>query len=171
MAVSRGAAPAARHHKLNTKTGNTTVMEHKRMTDCRDRHRDVRNVAHGRPVALARLAFVGGVVAILGGCATGATSSAFVDPAKYDLYNCKQLGTARRTTNDRVVELEGLMAKAETGAAGSLVSGLAYQTEYLSARGQRDLVDEKINSNHCTSADLAAPPPAPEAPSVKKRRH
>lgn len=141
------------------------------MTDRRDRHWDAQHVAR-RPLAvLARLAAVGGVAAILGGCATGATSSAFVDPAKYDLYNCKQLGAARRTANDRVVELEGLMAKAETGAAGSLVSGLAYQTEYLSARGQRDLVDEKIASNRCTSADLAAPPPPPEAASVKKRRH
>jgi hypothetical protein len=110
--------------------------------------------------AIARVAMVAGLAAVLAGCAT---SSAFVDPAKYDLYNCKQLGAARRTADSRVVELEGLMAKAETGAGGALVSGLAYQTEYLTARGQRDLIDERIASNHCTSADLAAPPPEPAA--------
>ena len=114
--------------------------------------------------AIARAAMMAGLLAVLGGCAGGATSSAFVDPAKYDLYNCKQLGTARRTTDSRVVELEGLMAKAQTGAGGALVSGLAYQTEYLTARGQRDLIDERIAGTHCTSADLAAPPPAPVAP-------
>lgn len=113
--------------------------------------------------AIARGALLAGLMAVLAGCATGATSSAFVDPAKYDLYNCKQLGAARRTADSRVVELEGLMAKAETGAGGALVSGLAYQTEYLTARGQRDLIDERIASNHCTSADLAAPPPEPAA--------
>lgn len=122
-------------------------------------------------LAIARVAVVAGLVAVLAGCAGGATSSAFVDPAKYDLYNCKQLGAARRTADSRVVELEGLIAKAETGAGGALVSGLAYQTEYLTARAQRDLIDERIASNHCTSADLAAPPPEPAAaPPVAGRK-
>lgn len=96
----------------------------------------------------------------------------FVDPAMYDLYNCKQLATARAVSNNRVVELERLMAKAETGAAGSLVSGLAYQTDYLSERARRDQIDEKIASNNCTSADLAPPAPAasPAPPPAKRRR-
>ena len=93
----------------------------------------------------------------------------FVDPAAYDLYNCQQLGTARRTANNRVTELEGLMAKAETGAGGALMSGLAYQTDYLSERARRDQIDEKIAANNCTPADLAAPTHAPAAP-MKRRR-
>jgi chitodextrinase len=120
--------------------------------------------------AIARAVLLAGLMTALAGCAGGATSSAFVDPAKYDLYNCKQLGAARRTTDSRVVELEGLMAKAETGAGGVLVSGLAYQTEYLTARAQRDLIDERIVSNHCTATDLAAPPPEPPAPPVAGRK-
>ena len=80
----------------------------------------------------------------------------------------RNLPTARRITNDRVIELEGLMAKAETGAGGTLVSGLAYQTDYRSQRAQRDAIDEKIVRNNC-SAELAAPA-TPSAPSGKRRR-
>lgn len=120
-----------------------------------------------RRVAGAGLA--AGLAVTLGACASGASSSMLVDPATYDLYNCQQLGTARRTTNNRVVELEGLMAKAETGAGGALVSGLAYQTDYLSERARRDQIDEKIAANNCTPADLAAPATAPAAP-MKRRR-
>ena len=93
----------------------------------------------------------------------------FVDPAMYDLYNCQQLATARTNSNNRVVELERLMAKAETGAAGSLVSGLAYQTDYRSERARRDQIDEKIASNNCSTVS-PAPAAASPAPPTKRRR-
>jgi hypothetical protein len=105
----------------------------------------------------------------LAGCAGGASSSLFVDPARYDLYSCKQLGVARKTANDRVVELEGLMAKARTGAGGALASGLAYQSDYLTARAQRDLVDEKIRQYNCSPADLAPEPPPSSSPPPPQR--
>ncbi len=118
------------------------------------------------------VALFGAMTMSLGACATGGESpfgsSVFVDPAKYDLYNCQQLATARKATNDRVVELEGLMAKAETGAGGALVSGLAYQTDYRASRAQRDAIDEKMARNNC-SAELAAPS-APAAPASRRRR-
>ena len=105
----------------------------------------------------------------LGGCATGGvTSSAFVDPSKYDLYDCKQMIAARNSANTRALELEGLIAKAETGVAGGLVSGLAYQSDYATARAQRDLIDQKLASNNC-AAELA-PPPLPPAPAKGKRK-
>ena len=136
-------------------------------------YRAKRVASRGLLAAASRLAAVGVLAASAGACAGGASSSLFVDPASFDLYNCQQLGTARRTTNARVVELEGLMAKAETGAAGTLVSGLAYQTDYRANRARRDQIDEKIVSNNCTSADLA-PPPAAAPPAVlpasKRRR-
>jgi hypothetical protein len=122
-------------------------------------------------MAAARLAVAGSLAAGLGACASGASSSMFVDPAMYDLYNCQQLATARTNSNNRVVELERLMAKAESGAAGSLVSGLAYQTDYRAERARRDQIDEKITSNNCSHADLApAPAAAPPAPPTKRRR-
>lgn len=149
------------------KTGNTTHMKHKSMIEdlSNDRARHQR-AAGLRLVALCALA-IG-----LGACASGSGSSfgssVFVDPSKYDLYNCQQLATARKGANDRVIELEGLMAKAETGAGGALVSGLAYQTDYRAQRAQRDAIDEKLASNNC-SAEVA-PAPAPAAPTGKRRR-
>ncbi len=122
--------------------------------------------------AVLKLSAVGLVAAVLGGCAS-AGSSVFVDPAKYSLYNCQQLGSARVAANARVVELERLMAKAETGAAGQLVSGLAYQSDYVAARAQRDQIDEKIVQNNCNAASLAPPPAATTTtePPPAKRRH
>lgn len=163
------------HHKFNTKTVDTVPMESECMADRRDRNRaGPRAASHGLLAAALRLAAAGGLAVSLGACASGASSSLFVDPATYSLYSCQQLGVARRTTNDRVVELEGLMAKAESGAAGSLVSGLAYQTDYRATRARRDQIDEKIVSNNCTSADLAPPagtePQVPSSAPTKRRR-
>src|SRR5438445_11698175 len=74
----------------------------------------------------------------LAGCAgmSDSMTSAFADPAKYDLYECKQLEGERKTLASRGAELQGLMAKAETGVAGSLVAELAYRNEYIAVRGQ-----------------------------------
>lgn len=123
-------------------------------------------------IAGLKLAAIGFVAITLGGCASGASSSMFVDPAKYSLYNCQQLATARVSANARVVELERLMAKAETGAAGSVVSGLAYQTDYLAARAQRDQIDEKMAQNNCSTASAALPATTTptEPPPAKRRR-
>ncbi|TKT72611.1 hypothetical protein YH63_014905 [Afipia massiliensis] len=148
------------------KTGNTTRMKHGFTTE------DLNCDPARRRAAGPRLAMLGALAIVLGACASGGGSpfgsSVFVDPSKYDLYNCQQLATARKAANDRVVELEGLMAKAETGAGGALVSGLAYQTDYRAQRAQRDAIDEKLASNNC-SAELA-PPSAAAAPSSKRRR-
>src|SRR4051794_20233155 len=71
------------------------------------------------------------LAAMLSGCAgMGDTmSSAFVDPAKYDLYECSQLEAERTKLAGRAAELQGLMAKAETGVAGPVVAELAYRNE------------------------------------------
>ena len=62
---------------------------------------------------LALLALGGG----LSGCAEMGDSmtSAFADPAKYDLYDCKQLETERKVLANRAAEFQGLMAKALIG--------------------------------------------------------
>jgi hypothetical protein len=123
-------------------------------------------------VASLKLATMGLVALALGGCAS-ASSSMFVNPAKYSLYNCQQLATARVATNNRVLDLERLMAKAETGAAGSLVSGLAYQTDYRSARAERDQLDEKLAQDNCPApapAAAATTTPAEPTPSGKRKR-
>jgi hypothetical protein len=90
-------------------------------------------------------------------------STAFADPAKYQLYDCKQLETERKNLANRSAELQGLMAKAETGVAGPVVAELAYRNEYVSVRGQARFAEEAWEKNKCASAPA---PPAPLVPPV-----
>ena len=76
-------------------------------------------------------------------------SPAFADPAKYDLYDCKQLETERKTLATRTAELQGLMTKAETGVAGSVVAEVAYRNDYIAVRGQSKLAEEAWRKNRC----------------------
>ena len=98
----------------------------------------------------------------LAGCAgMGDTMSlAFADPAKYDLYDCKQLEAERKSLVKRAAELQGLMAKAQTGVAGPVVAELAYRNEYIAVRGQTKLADEAWRRNKCHEAKPEARPAA-----------
>src|SRR5215208_2470869 len=98
----------------------------------------------------------------LNGCAdmSDTMSTAFADPAKYDLYDCKQLETERKNLANRGAELQGLMAKAETGVAGPVVAELAYRNEYISVRGQAKFAEEAWQRSKCaTTPSVAAPTP------------
>jgi hypothetical protein len=115
----------------------------------------------------------------LSGCAemSDGMATAFADPAKYDLYECKQLETERKSLAARTMELQRLMAKAETGTAGPLVAELAYRNDYIAIRGQTRLAEEAWQRNKCReSAPAAAGAPAagalaaPAAPSVNIKR-
>ncbi|TFV39368.1 twin-arginine translocation pathway signal [Bradyrhizobium frederickii] len=105
--------------------------------------------------------------AALGGCASvsDTISPAFVDPARYDLWDCKQLAPERKNLVNRIDELERLMAKAETGAGGVVVAELAYRNDYVAARGQQKLLEETWRRNRCRESDMeaAAPPAQPAA--------
>ena len=113
----------------------------------------------------------------LGGCAgmSDGMSTAFADPAKYELYDCKQLETARKALAARTAELQGLMAKAETGAAGTVVAELAYRNAYVSVRGQSKFADAAWPRNRCVAGAPSSAPAAPvppviaPAPVAKKR--
>ena len=107
--------------------------------------------------ALAMLAFGVG----LSGCAdmSDTLSTAFADPAKYELYDCKRLETERKTLAARSAELQGLMAKADTGLAGPVVAELAYRNDYVAVRGQVRFAEEAWLRNKCH----ASPPSAPAA--------
>src|SRR5438132_5779357 len=115
---------------------------------------------------LALLALVGGV----SGCADMGDSmtSAFADPAKYDLYECAQLEPERTRLAARAAELQGLMAKAETGVAGPVVAELAYRNDYIATRGQSKLADEAWQKNRCQDSKPEAKAAAPIAPAPAK---
>jgi hypothetical protein len=112
-----------------------------------------------RAVAAASLLVLG---AGLGGCAgvgDSFASGAFVDPARYDLYDCKQLETERKVLATRTAELQGLIDKAQTGTAGTVVGELAYRNDYISARAQAKLAEENWQRSKCVES-----PPAILAP-------
>jgi hypothetical protein len=123
--------------------------------------------------AVALLVLGMGLGAGLGGCANvgdSFASAAFVDPAKYEQYDCKQLEAERKALANRTAELQGLIAKAETGTAGSVVGELAYRNDYISARASSKLAEETWQRNKCvaSSPTAAAPAPAPAAPAHGK---
>src|SRR4051812_28505055 len=125
---------------------------------------------HPRAVTAAALLALG---LGLNGCAemSDTVATAFADPAKYDLYDCKQLEPERKTLANRAAELQGLMAKAETGVAGPVVAELAYRNEYIAVRGQSKLAEEAWRRNKCQESKpepkveskptAAVPAPAP----------
>jgi hypothetical protein len=100
-------------------------------------------------------------------------TSAFADPAKYELYECKQLEPERKSLANRAAELQGLMAKAETGTGGAVVVELAYRNDYISIRAQQKLAEEAWRRNKCheTAPVVPAPvaPTPPPAPAKGKR--
>ncbi|XIA63792.1 twin-arginine translocation pathway signal [Bradyrhizobium sp. TZ2] len=117
-----------------------------------------------RLAALALFALGAG----LSGCAQmgDAVSPAFADPAKYDLYDCKQLEAERKSLASRTAELQGLMAKAETGVAGPVVAEVAYRNDYIALRGQSKLAEEAWRKNRCQEAKPEANA-APVPPTIK----
>jgi len=108
----------------------------------------------------------------LSGCAdmSDSLTIAFADPAKYDLWECKQLEGERKSLANRAAELQGLMAKADTGVAGPVVAELAYRNEYVSVRGQARFAEEAWQRNKChATAPAAVAPVAPAAPAATMR--
>ena len=108
---------------------------------------------------------------VLAGCAglSDSMSTAFADPAKYELYDCKQLETERKSLAGRSAELQGLMAKAETGTGGVVVSELAYRNDYIAVRGQTELAEEAWRKNKCreTPPSAVAAQTGPTRPNIK----
>jgi hypothetical protein len=126
--------------------------------------------------AAARMALLGiGLGLGLAGCAdmSDSMTSAFADPAKYELYDCKQLQTERKTLATKAAELQGLIAKANTGVAGPVVAELAYRNEYIAVRGQSRNAEEAWQRNKCvaTAATPDAPAPASTPPERGKGSH
>jgi hypothetical protein len=125
---------------------------------------------------LSRAAGVAALLALaigLAGCADmgdSFVSGAFADPAKYDFYDCKQLEAERKALATRGAELQGLMAKADTGVAGPVVAELAYRNDYISVRAQSRLVEENWRRNKCHDSPPGTALAAPPAPPKKDKR-
>ena len=113
--------------------------------------------------ALPRAAAVAALLALgvaLSGCAGGMSevsdsmtldnaTLAFVDPARYDFYDCKQLQNERKNLAKGFEDLKKAMEKADTGFAGPVVSEMVYRNDYLSNRGQARLAEQTWKRNNC----------------------
>jgi hypothetical protein len=96
----------------------------------------------------------------LSGCADmggDSWTAAFADPATYELYDCKQLEPVRKSLAAREAELQGLMAKAQTGVGGPVVSELAYRNDLITVRGQARLAEDAWRKNKCHETPPATP--------------
>jgi len=118
-----------------------------------------------RGVFLAALLALGSTLAGCAGMSDG-MSTAFADPAKYDLYDCKQLEAERKSLASRGAELQGLMAKAETATGGAVVAELAYRNDAIAVRGQSQFAEEAWRRNKCV--ETPTPPSAPAKPTNSK---
>ncbi|HEX9213849.1 MAG TPA: twin-arginine translocation pathway signal [Bradyrhizobium sp.] len=107
----------------------------------------------------------------LSGCAgmSETVAPAFADPAKYELYDCKQLEAERKGLAARTADLQKLMDKAETGAGGAVVSELAYRNDYVAVRGSAQLAEDAWRRNKCRETPPGAVPAAsaPQPPVIK----
>ncbi len=109
----------------------------------------------------------------LGGCADvgdGFASGAFVDPAAYDLYDCKQLDAQRKSLAAQTVSQQKLIDKARTGVAGSVVGEVAYRNDYVRIRASAKLAEEVWRRNKCEEAPAPASAATPAAPVVPAGR-
>jgi hypothetical protein len=133
----------------------------------------IARISHSQP--LLRAAAATALLALgigLSGCAemSDSLTTAFADPARYDLYECKQLETERKNLANRAAELQGLMAKADTGVAGPVIAELAYRNEYVSVRGQARFAEEAWQRNKChATPPSAVAPAASSVPSANAR--
>ena len=90
-------------------------------------------------------------LAACGSISDQATSRALTAPGKYTIYDCQDLDRRAKSVRERQVELEQLMDRASQGTAGTLVSGLAYRTEYLQVRGDLEELQNAAADKKCAT--------------------
>ena len=125
------------------------------------------NDSHSSLWARAAVVALGIGLAGCAGVGDSFLSGSFVDPAKYDLFDCKQLESERTTLATRTLELQGLIDKAKTGAAGTVVGEAVYRNDYISARASAKLAEEAWQRSKCTET---APPIMSPAAAAKPPR-
>jgi hypothetical protein len=108
--------------------------------------------AHPAPLAVPMI-LVGIVLAgaVLSACSsTSDTSySLFVDPGKYQYYNCAQIAGEMKNWSNRQKELQTLMDRAEQSAGGAAVGLIAYKAEFVAAQEELESLHSAARSKKC----------------------
>lgn len=120
-----------------------------------------------RAYALSALLALGPMLA---GCASvsDTVGPAFADPAKYELWDCKQLEAERKNLATRTQDLQGLMDKAKTGVGGEVVAEMAYRNDYVAVRGQAHFAEEAWRRNRCRESGSSPASPAAAPASMSR---
>jgi hypothetical protein len=90
----------------------------------------------------------------LGGCGSiseRTAATAFVAPGRYSIYQCHDLDNRIRSAQNRVLELEQLMARTAQGTGGQFINAIAYQSEYAHTRGQLKAMSDTAADKNCAS--------------------
>ena len=87
----------------------------------------------------------------LSGCAMSdeRAINLMVGEGAYTTYSCDDIARAIKAHVDRINQLRGLMAKAETGPGGDMVNAIAYRPEYLELRGELQELQRSATNRRC----------------------
>jgi hypothetical protein len=106
----------------------------------------------GRRVRAASLAPIL-LCALLAGCSTGGEGMLLLaDPSKYQYHTCEQLASITKAVTTRQQELATLIERAEQGAAGVVVSTIAYKSDYTAVGQDLRLLEATARSKNCVTA-------------------
>jgi len=75
----------------------------------------------------------------------------FADPGKYEYHTCEQILKAGQAVAARELKLRELIQKAEQGAAGALVSTVAYRGEYRTVVEELAVIDTVSRRKNCST--------------------
>jgi hypothetical protein len=94
---------------------------------------------------------------MLGGCASvDFGTSMLVSPGKYDIYTCKEIEERTKTVRAREQELQALMARSAQGPGGGLINAIAYNSDYLTARGELKELEQSAASKQCAGQNSSS---------------
>lgn len=97
-------------------------------------------------------------------------SQLLVAPGNYDLYSCPQLVNTVNSLRGRKLELERLMARAETDIGGKVMSTMGYRPDYLRVRGELHSAETTLREKNCEMPPPTPPKAAAAPQTVKPKR-
>ena len=102
------------------------------------------------------------LVLALAGCGSAQdVSRFFTDPGKYDVYSCPQIGDQMLAIEKEGQRLQEMMAKADRGAGGPIINGIAYEPDYVANRAEMRELKKSAAAKKC-------PPPRPPPPTSRE---
>jgi ABC-type glycerol-3-phosphate transport system substrate-binding protein len=106
-----------------------------------------------RTAALIALGLLAG--ALLSACSSTGDSQLtfFADPGTYDYHSCDQIAAIRNHWSKREQELKELMAKAEQSTGGAVINVIAYQSDYVHAKEQLQVLAAAARAKNCATPE------------------